>query len=111
MARSTHSWFEKLPWQKAEAILGRRINRRRKYFTRTLQGDFAAIAEDNSFAGQPSDVVFTYGEWVKPCSGCTCAGEYPCDCCAVRGTGCRECGYTGKIRQGMHAPYNMEHDD
>jgi hypothetical protein len=47
-----------------------------------------------------------YSEWLGilvmdnkvtvPCTGCSCADEYPCSCCTKRGPGCRECGGKGK---------------
>lgn len=40
----------------------------------------------------------------RPCTGCSCCGEYPCDCCAERGMGCEECGYTGKRVDHWPAP-------
>ena len=42
--------------------------------------------------------------WSSPCTGCSCDGEYPCSCCRERGGGCHECGYTGRVRNGMWTP-------
>lgn len=102
MARSDHAWFTPIHWTEAEKILGYKVNRRRKYFTQSEEGK----SVDNPYAFKDFS-VFTYGEWTLPCSGCSC------DCgdgygCSHGAGGCSECGYTGKRRDGMHTPYNIE---
>lgn len=43
--------------------------------------------------------------WTRCCSGCCEHGEMK-GCPDGRGLGCHECGYTGKRRDGFHAPIN-----
>lgn len=64
-------------YEEAEKIIGRKLDHRKIY----------AIIE-----GQVCELI----SWTRPCSGCSCDGEYPCLCCGERGAGCSWCGYTGK---------------
>lgn len=63
--------------QEAEAISKHRLDRRRLY----------ATTDD----GLPDEVtgsaLFELGRWTGPCSGCSCDGEYPYDCCKTKGAG------------------------
>lgn len=106
MGRGDHGWFEKIGYQEAEAIAGRRLDRRRQYYKHSPEGK----AVENPYAfngsdGMPNAKLFTYGEWSSACSGCSdWNGGYPVD----RGGGCRECGGTGRSRRGMHTPIKEE---
>lgn len=97
-----HPWFRKITWQEAETLAGRRLDRRFQYYTHTEEG---RLVENpyafNGTEGTPDAKVLTYGEWTMACSGCANDLEYVSD---QRGCGCSECGYTGKRRDGMHAP-------
>lgn len=78
----------------AEALLGHRVDRRRKYW-------------------RQGDQVLVEIKWVGSCTGCyesedgyPC-GEYPVHpkhLCYI-GAGCDECGYHGVVRQGAWVPY------
>lgn len=71
-------------YEAAEAVAGRRLDRRRNY----------ALIE-----GQ----VCIQAEWSTHCSGCT---EVPESTSAPdRGMGCDECGYTGRRRERMWLPH------
>ena len=65
----------------AEMICGLDLDRRRNYMI---------------IDGQVCSEV----KWTSACSGCT-EGEYGMP---ERGAGCHECGYQGKVRQGMWHP-------
>jgi len=42
-------------------------------------------------------------QWTQSCSGCSC----DCGCMGSHGaSGCRECGYQGKVRNGAWVPYS-----
>lgn len=71
--------FDDIPstYDRADKIAGIKLDRRKKYAI--INGEVCESAS-----------------WTRPCSGCSCANEYPCDCCIERGAGCHECGYTGK---------------
>lgn len=98
----------------AEMHLGGRVDHRKAYF-------FTDNAEAlEMFGGGP---VYEYGEWTTSCSGCLetedghPVGSYPWDekaKCRV-GSGCEECGYTGKRRDGWFSPatllQNAEHSN
>lgn len=67
-----------------EAVEKYKLDRRRRWF---------------AFSG---NVVYNY-KFTHPCSGCSC------DCsdgygCSHGNAGCRECGYTGKVRDGVPVP-------
>jgi hypothetical protein len=66
-------------YEAAEAIAGRSLDRRRNY----------AIIHDE---------VCALASWSEKCSGC--ATEYDAD----RGSGCDECGYTGRRRTSTWLP-------
>ena len=80
--------------QRAEQLLGRRVDRRRQY------------------AYVNGEVCYS-AEWTRECTGCCETGEmmgladnYPVDekhGCLVGG-GCEECGFTGKRREAMWLP-------
>lgn len=106
MGRGDHGWFEKIGYQEAETIAGTRLDRRRQYYKHSAEGK----AVDNPFAFNGSDdmpnaKLFTYGEWRSACSGCSDWNE---SCPPDRGGGCRECGWTGRSRHGMHSPVKSE---
>ena len=100
------SAFRRIGWMEAEKILGCRVNRRKAYW-------FCDDPEVMEYLmGGP---VFEYGEWTTSCSGCRetedghNVGHYPWDNkakCYI-GSGCDECGYTGKRRDGMHVPVKI----
>lgn len=68
-----------ITWEAADAMAGKRLDRRRNYMV-------------------ISGKVCESSDWSSPCSGCSD------DFCSGRGGGCRECGYTGKRRDGMWIP-------
>lgn len=68
-------------YEAAEAIIGRRLDRRRNYCI--MQGD------EGEGLG-----VFETISWSQKCSGCD-------------GGGCHECGYQGVVRQGHWVPVGM----
>ena len=78
---------EPAAWHEADALAGRRVDRRRCY---------AIIAGDD---GEPElcEIV----RWTAPCSGCSD------DICEGRGAGCHECGYQGVVRNGAWVPASM----
>lgn len=67
----------------AERLLGRRVDRRRRYAL--VEGD-----------------VCEYAAYSDTCSGCYEGYEYGGD--GVRGSGCFECGYTGRRRNEFWLP-------
>jgi hypothetical protein len=70
--------IERVPWERAEALVGRKLDRRRSY------------AWDGA-------VLFERYVYSTFCSGCVCdCGDgYPC---SHDPNGCDECGHTGKRR-------------
>ncbi|VXC62627.1 conserved hypothetical protein [Sphingomonas sp. AX6] len=62
-------------WEEADRLAGRRLDRRKAW----------AFVE-----GQLCESV----QWTEGCSGCTYGFE-------DRGGGCDECGYQGRVRNGM----------
>ena len=90
----------------AEMHLGGRVDRRKTYF---FTDDAEAL---EMFGGGP---VYEYGQWTTSCSGCLetedghPVGKYPWDekaKCYV-GSGCEECGYTGKRRDSWFSPATL----
>jgi hypothetical protein len=80
-----------IPIHEAEALTGKRLDRRRKY----------AAWNDRSEDEHSGAKVFALVRWTDLCTGCTEHGEY--------GTqygpfGCSECGHTGKRRHAMWVP-------
>lgn len=73
-------------FEAADALAGHRVDRRKNYAI--VKGKLCELAE-----------------WTAACSGCT--GEYGPD----RGSGCHECGFTGRSRQAMWVPYGIQSDD
>ena len=69
-------------YEASEKICGVRLDRRRNYAI--INGE-----------------VCSFHSWTRPCSGCSCDGEYPCTCCVERGAGCDWFGHTGKQREGF----------
>ncbi len=90
-------FMKRISAQEAEAILGKRLDRRKRYF-------FCDDPETKEFFGGGGP-IFDYGEWTEPCTGCseTSMGQYVLGD-SEKGVGCEECGYTGKRRNGFHAP-------
>jgi hypothetical protein len=86
--------MEIITTKEAEQIAGRKLDGRRKY----------ATTDDGKPDEMTGATLFEIGRWTRSCSGCSCDGEYPCDCCQERGAGCHECGYTGKRREEMWVP-------
>lgn len=74
---------EPATWSEADKLAGCRLDRRRRY-----------LIIDNE--------VHAVAEWTGPCSGCSDSEELgsPPD----RGSGCGECGYTGKRRMSHWMP-------
>lgn len=68
-------------YEEAERIAGKRLDRRKNY----------AIINDE---------VCEAAEWSQACSGCY-EGYSPYD---SKGSGCRECGYTGRSHQSHWIP-------
>lgn len=108
MAKGAHTWFKKITWQEAEKIAGSRLDRRRQYYIHTEEGRRAEnpYAFNGSY-DMPDAKLFAYVEGTRECSGCSC------DCgegygCSHGAAGCEECGYTGKRREGMHSPINLD---
>lgn len=89
------SAVKEITWRQAERLVGHRVDRRRAY------------ARDGR---QLLDLC----RYTSSCSGCFEAGEmgafandYPWDeraQCRV-GAGCRECGYSGKVRASHWVPH------
>lgn len=102
----TRSAFRRIGWREAERLLGGRVNRRKAYW-------FCDDPEMMDYlCGGP---VFEYGQWTTSCTGCRetedghNVGHYPWDDkakCYI-GSGCHECGYTGKVRDGTHYPATL----
>lgn len=97
------SAFRRIDWREAEKIVGRRLDRRKAFY----YCDDPELME--YLHGGP---VFEYGEWTTTCSGCTESymGSYSTGS-SERGLGCSECGYTGKRRQGHHAPVKISQNE
>lgn len=74
-------------WRRADTLAGRRLDRRKRY----------AIIPDREF-GDLHELV----RWSGSCSGCSDAGGYGSQ---ARGCGCRECGYTGRVRRAQWVPW------
>lgn len=92
---------KEIDWQEAERRLGHAVDRRRSYARDGRQ-------------------VLQLVRWVHSCSGCFEGGEYmgnahnyPYDAkagCHV-GSGCSECGCTGKRRDAQWVPYSHINDN
>jgi len=95
------AWFTKISGLEAERIIGHKLDKRKTYYKKTPEGE----ATDNAYAFPGNNTVFVYDAWVSQCSGCSCGCEMACNCSSY---GCSECGYTGKRRDGMHIPLNLE---
>jgi hypothetical protein len=98
--------------EQAEKIAGKRLDRRRKYFT---NDDGKPDPEDGIY---PGESLFCYTEWTETCSGCHDTidgyeiGPYPRDKNGIPiGSGCHECGYTGKRRIGWFYPASANEED
>lgn len=99
-------WFEKISYVEAEKIENKRLDRRRQYYKHTKEG----ATVDNGYAcngsgGSLKGDVFVIERWTQPCSGCS---EYDAGHCIYEAGGCHECGYTGKRREWMHMPINLQ---
>jgi len=82
--------MQALTIEQAERLHGARLDRRRRY----------ATTDD----GEPCDItgsyVFEITRWSQPCSGC-----YSEACLMhMRGSGCVECGYTGRRQNAQWVP-------
>lgn len=74
-------------WEQADALAGRRVDRRRSY---AIMG------------GELHELV----RWSQPCTGCFEAPECTSyDMETTKGHGCVECGWTGRVRLGAFAEY------
>lgn len=100
------TWFQPITYQEAEALEGRRLDRRRKYHKKTPEGLAATRgAEANPWGFPGAEGAFVYDTWSEPCSGCSC----DCGCHGEHGNGgCHECGYTGRRRNGMYFPARLD---
>lgn len=74
-----------------DKVLGRRADRRRNYAL--IDGE-----------------VCTLHRWSQPCSGCTCDYETIGTLQSI-GSGCSECGYTGRSAISMWIPVNKNSAD
>ena len=74
-----------LPWEEADRIAGRRLDRRRSWAV--INGQICSLIR-----------------WTEQCTGCS-------DGHAPVGSGCHECGYTGRRRHGYWMPINGEPAD
>lgn len=81
---------EPATWADADAVAGRRVDRRRCY---------AIMAGED---GNP--VLCESVQWTDDCSGCTEIGDYGVK---YGPGGCRECGYTGRRRTGYWLPVEI----
>lgn len=72
-------------WEAADALAGRRLDRRRNYAI--IDGEVCESAM-----------------WSQCCSVCCDDREGHV---SERGAGCHECGYTGRVRSGMWIPIRM----
>jgi hypothetical protein len=76
-------------WEQADALAGRRVDRRRAYAI--INGDLCELVR-----------------WSQPCTGCFEAPECTMyDMETTRGHGCCECGYTGRVRQGSYVEHSI----
>lgn len=71
-------------WADADALAGRRVDRRRCY----------AIMQGEDGQQELCDLA----RWTGPCSGCTTGYEGP-------GGGCAECGFRGVVRNAAWVPW------
>lgn len=78
--RHTAKGWKLATYEQAERLAGFKLDRRLNY----------SITQDGEVE---EDGVVTL-----PCSGCKCDTYGGCNCCGIRGAGCRECGYTGRSR-------------
>jgi hypothetical protein len=83
-----HYQEEAASWADADALAGRRVDRRRCY---------AIMAGDD---GRPE--LRGSVRWTQHCTGCTETPEMTTP--AERGGGCEKCGYRGVIRCGAWVP-------
>lgn len=76
-------------WEEADALAGRRVDRRRAYAV--VDGELMQLVR-----------------WSQPCTGCFEAPEctmYSME--TARGQGCSECGFTGRRREGAFVEYEI----
>ena len=100
-ARVMNSPLREVSWREAERLAGQRVDRRRRY------------AWDDDVYGSGCAGLLELVRWTDTCSGCCETGEYgsfghyyetdPKHRCLI-GSGCDECGYTGKRRNAMWVP-------
>lgn len=93
--------------EEAEKIYGGRLDRRRLY----------ATTDDGKPCESTGYKIFSLGKFTQSCSGCFETGDYmsgaenyPYDeknHCYI-GSGCDECGYTGKRRNVMWLPHSQK---
>jgi len=82
--------------QHAEKFAGRRLDRRRKY----------AIGPSDLFGDvDGKETLCELVRWTRACSGCSPDGEFSHG--ASKGSGCEDCGYTGKRREAMWIPVEL----
>ena len=77
---------EQPSWQEAERVSGKRLDRRRTYTI--MDGE-----------------VWVDIRYSTSCSGCNEVGE--CVPEPYRGSGCHECGYTGRVRLCVGVPISL----
>lgn len=81
----------------AEALHGGRLDRRYRY----------ATPEDGEPCNLTGSLVYVTVRWSEACSGCY-EGDYPD---RARGSGCDECGYTGRRKQAHWVPQPPAEND
>lgn len=84
-----------ITYQEAEALMGCRLDRRRKYAKR----------EDEQPCEDSGSYAFQLVRFTHECTGCTEFGDYGT---RYGGGGCAECGYTGKRRHVSWVPVVFE---
>lgn len=77
------------PWAEAEALAGRRLDRRRRFAIIASHGDAPQLCE--------------IAKGSIACSGCSETPEMTAS--PWRGMRCRECGYTGRRRHSQWVPW------
>lgn len=77
-----------IPWERVDALAGRRVDRRRNY----------AVIDGQVHEAQ---------QFSRACSGCY-DGPHTYD---AEGFGCSECGYTGRRREGFWHPLDSSPAD
>lgn len=92
----TKSGDVQLSWEEADLKAGFRLDRRKRW----------AFIDSQCFGTELCDSI----EYTYSCSGCTEHVDFIQS--PDRGTGCKECGYHGVVRNRCYVPYfRGEHED